>query len=300
MSSNVGWQRFLYLYLYAFLIIAIGLLWTYGLTLFTLHPVFAVFAWVVSTGGTLSYRLWQKDSVPHARRRHRYMQQLACLSYAIALAGIVLSRAAAGKKLLSWSWHSIAGYIAMAAIGSQIVVHAAARVVLEAPHQRSRLSQIGRLKFDAIDRGERRFRWHGTAGTAIQYLTTLALVLGVWHVMGRSLDQSFSWAVRPPPPPLYFCNILPMCCLLPPPLHFCNILRMCCLLWAASSRRGSVSCARTQYGESSARHRAPARFALETGAKSHPLWTTPIYFWGPCVLTRCVRFNSISIPRARV
>ena len=125
MTSNVGWQRFLYLYLYAFLIIAIGLLWTYGLSLFTLHPVFAVFAWVVSTGGTLSYRLWQKDSVPHARRRHRYMQQLACLSYAISVAGIVLSRWSGGKRLLSWSWHSIAGYLAMAAIGSQIVVRRA-------------------------------------------------------------------------------------------------------------------------------------------------------------------------------
>ncbi len=88
MTSNVGWQRFLYLYLYAFLIIAIGLLWTYGFSLFTLHPVFAVFAWVVSTGGTLSYRLWQKDSVPHARRRHRYMQQLACLSYAVRLGSV--------------------------------------------------------------------------------------------------------------------------------------------------------------------------------------------------------------------
>jgi hypothetical protein len=122
MSANVGWQRFLYLYIYAFIIISIGLLWTYGISLFSLHPVFAVFAWVISTGGTLSYRLWQKDSVPHARRRHRYMQQLACLSYAISLAGIVLSRWAGGKNLLSWSWHSIAGYLSMAAIGSQILV----------------------------------------------------------------------------------------------------------------------------------------------------------------------------------
>jgi hypothetical protein len=192
MTSNLGWQRFLYLYLYAFIIIAIGLLWTYGFSFFTLHPVFAVFAWVVSTGGTLSYRLWQKDSVPHARRRHRYMQQLACLSYAIALAGIVLSRWAGGKNLLSWSWHSITGYVAMAAIGSQIVVRSARRMRISSA---SRAFQIGRLKFAAIDRGDRRFRWHGTAGYALQYLTTAALALGVWHVMGRSLDPTFSWCI---------------------------------------------------------------------------------------------------------
>lgn len=193
MTSHLGWQRFLYLYLYTFLIIAIGLLWTYGLSLFALHPIFAVFAWVVSTGGTLSYRLWQKDSVPHARRRHRYMQQLACLSYAIALAGIVLSRWTGGKKLLSWSWHSIAGYASMAAIGTQIVVLARAFIMRLASSSPTR--QIGRLKFDAIDRGDRRFKWHGSVGYALQCLTTITLVLGVWHVMGRSLDSTFSCCI---------------------------------------------------------------------------------------------------------
>ena len=38
------------------------------------------------------------------------------------------------------------------------------------------------MKFDAIDRGERRFKWHGTAGTFVQYLTTATLALGVLHV----------------------------------------------------------------------------------------------------------------------
>ena len=38
------------------------------------------------------------------------------------------------------------------------------------------------MKFDAIDRGERRFKWHGTAGTFVQYLTAATLALGVLHV----------------------------------------------------------------------------------------------------------------------
>jgi hypothetical protein len=60
----------------------------------------------------------------------------------------------------------------------------------------SRFCQIGRLKFDALEkRSERRFKWHGTAGYAAQYLTTFTLVLGVYHVMGRSLDTSFAWCI---------------------------------------------------------------------------------------------------------
>jgi hypothetical protein len=70
------------------------------------------------------------------------------------------------------------------------------------------------MKFDAIDRGERRFKWHGTAGTFVQYLTTATLALGVLHVslnsvvawllkncsillqvMGRSLDVAFSYCI---------------------------------------------------------------------------------------------------------
>ncbi len=51
------------------------------------------------------------------------------------------------------------------------------------------------MKFSAIDRGERRFKWHGTAGAFVQYLTTATLALGVLHVMGRSLDVAFSWCI---------------------------------------------------------------------------------------------------------